>query len=160
MQLRVRVSSAEMVNSILTKIGAIVQIRAMDLAPHDQGEMAKSIRYWVEGNVVYIGTKNIPYADKMEYGSPPEPVSGSEFEDLKKWGSRKGVSPYAAKAKLEKYGLEGSKFKGKAGGNYTAQHPFETKDGHFRPFLRPALYQSMSDIRKSKNVISMKLVGK
>jgi hypothetical protein len=129
----------EMKEAMLNKIGRAIQIKAMSLVPFDKGLLSAHIKYKVEGNIVVIYTEGIPYADKMEYGCGPMQLTELEKEDIREWaragrsgrprfnkGGQEGVIK-----KLEKEGIEAG----------TPEHPFETKGGRFRPFLRTSAHQ-------------------
>lgn len=128
---------------VLNEIGRTIVLKAKKLAPFDQGILAKNIVWEVEGDTVTIHTQGVPYADKMEYGSPPMMLSEGEKQAVREWRERKargssGVPPsWAVIKKLEKKGIEVG----------TPEHPQINPDGRTsRPFLRPALHQSMAEI--------------
>jgi hypothetical protein len=121
---------------LLNRIGALVERKAKRLAPIDLGLLRASIKHRVEGMSVIIYTE-VEYAEDMEFGKPPEPLSDTEKEDLKGWANRHKI-PYKAVIKsIETKGI-------KAG---TTEAPLKTLGGTFRPFLRPALHQSMPEIK-------------
>jgi hypothetical protein len=125
----------EIMNSILNKIGFIVVARAVELCPVDMGTLRQSIRHKVEGNKVTIYT-DVEYAEDMEYGKSPEPLSESEKENLKGWAKRHNLPSGPVISKIEKRGI-------KVG---TPDNPMKTSSG-FRPFLRPAVHQSIPQIK-------------
>jgi len=121
---------------ILEKIGALIEMRAKMNCPVDLGPLRASITHEVNGNVVRIFT-NLPYADDIEYGKPPEILSESEKGDLTKWSERHNLPAYSVIKKIEREGI-------KVG---TVEQPLKTPSG-YRPFLRPALFQSLPNIKK------------
>ena len=128
--------SEEMKIAILEKIGRIVKIKAIRLCPVDMGALRRSIDYRIENNKVTIFAE-AEYAEDMEYGKPPEPVLGSEEEELKGWAKRHKIPYKAVKKKLETKGIEVG----------TPESPLKTLGGTYRPFMRPALLQSIPDIK-------------
>ena len=122
--------------TVLDKIGALVKAKAIRLCPIDLGELRASINYRVEGNKVIIYT-DLDYAEEMEYGRPPGPLSDEEKANLKDWAERHQLPPNAVIHKIETKGIEAG----------TVDHPFETKSHTYRPFLRPALFQSIPEIK-------------
>ena len=136
--------SEEIRNKILENIGRIVKARAMRLAPIDMGYLRTTIGYRIEGNtvIIFCGTD---YAKDLEYGKPPEPLTKQEKEDVEAWAKR-----HRLPGKGVIYGLE---HKGiKAG---TPEMPYRVPNGTYRPFMRPALLQSRSEIKDMiKEVLS------
>jgi hypothetical protein len=128
----------ELKKEVLEKIGMFVKQKAIELCPIDKGELRRSIKYKVEGNSVRIYTENCDYASDMEYGTPPGILSAEEKEDLLDWSKRHKLPGWAVIRKIEKEGI-------KAG---TTEAPFKSAGGTFRPFMRPALYQSLPEIKR------------
>lgn len=128
--------SEESIKAILEKIGALVSLRAKENCPVDMGQLRASIQYKIEGHSVIIFS-NVDYARDMEYGRPPEPLSDQEKEDLKQWAGRHNLPARSVILSIQKKGI-------KVG---TIEEPLKTPSGE-RPFLRPAVFNSMPDIRK------------
>lgn len=126
-------------NKILEEIGKLVKGKAIRLCPIDMGHLRASLQYKIEGDKVIIFT-NLSYAKDMEYGKPPEKLSEEEKEDVAQWAKRHQLPAFPVIRKLETKGIEVG----------TAEKPFETKGKTFRPFLRPAIYQSIPEI---KNIV-------
>jgi len=126
----------EQIAKLLDHIGALIELKAKRLCPVDMGALRASIRHRVEGNKVIIWT-DIEYAQDMEYGRPPEPLDAGEKESLKDWAKRHSLPAYAVIRKIETKGIEAG----------TTEKPIKTAGGTFRPFMRPALFQSMTDIK-------------
>jgi hypothetical protein len=126
----------ESINRILQKIGALISLRAKENCPVDMGQLRASIQYSVEGNSVRIFS-NVNYARDMEYGRPPEPLSDQEKEDLKKWAERHNLPAKRIIGSIQRKGIAVG----------TIEEPMITPSGE-RPFLRPAVYDSISDIKK------------
>jgi len=142
----------------LNKIGRAIQIRAMNLAPFDTGQLSASIKFIVEGNIVRVYTSGVPYADSMEYGEPPvKNMSQKEKMDIMAWAragrsgrprfNRGGQLGVVKKIQTEGIGV---------GMNQTTHdaelpeteavlHPFITRSGRYRPFLRTAVHQLKSE---------------
>lgn len=122
---------------ILDQIGAIVELRAKQLCPVDLGELRASIKRRVEGNKVIIYT-DLTYARDMEFGTLPNVMmSAQEEKDIEEWAARHGLPGGPVARKIKKMGI-------KAG---TPEAPLKTPSG-YRPYLRPALLQSLPDIKK------------
>jgi hypothetical protein len=132
----------EAMNRLLEKIGALVEMKAKQMAPIDMGQLRASIQHRIEGNKVIVYS-DLEYAQDMEYGTPPGILDANEKEDLKEWAKRHGLPAGPVIRKIEKEGL----------------FPYGSKDlilatnprfayGTFRPFLRPALLQSIPDIKQ------------
>jgi hypothetical protein len=132
--------------SILDEIGMIVKLRAIQLCPVDLGTLRRSIKHKVSGNKVTIYTE-VDYAQDMEYGKPPGVLDESEKEELKGWAKRHGIPTFAVIRKIETKGIEVG----------TPKNPLETAGHTFRPFMRPALHQSIPNIRE---LIKNRLGGK
>lgn len=124
-------------NRILEKIGAIVELRPKQLVPVDMGQLRASIKHKVEGDKVIIYTE-MEYARDMEYGTPPNPMmSEQEEKEIEDWAKRHGLPGGPVARKIKRKGI-------KAG---TPENPLKTPSG-YRPYLRPALIQSLPDIKK------------
>jgi len=126
----------ESINRILQKIGALIKLRAKENCPVDMGQLRASIDYEIRGNSVVIFS-NVSYARDMEYGKPPELLDDQEKENLKQWAHRHNLPASSVIRKIEKKGISVG----------TVEDPLVTPSGE-RPFLRPALYNSIPDIKK------------
>lgn len=122
---------------ILSRIGSVIKLRAMQLAPIDLGLLRASIKFEIVGDEVIIYC-DAPYANDMEYGTPPSPLTDAEKKELEGWADRHGLPAYPIIKKIEREGI-------KVG---TPESPLKSPNGTYRPFLRPALYQSMPYIKK------------
>jgi hypothetical protein len=132
----------EMQNNILTNIGRTIQLRAKQLCPIDEGTLRNSITYKIEGDTVIIYSP-LDYAKDMEYGKPPNPLGSSEKEDVEKWAKRHGL-------KSGRGVIKGIETKGiKVGTPANPIHITSLGRNSYRPFLRPALLQSISVIEKN-----------
>jgi hypothetical protein len=129
--------SDEMKLAILEKIGKIVKRKTIRLAPIDMGQLRASIDYKIEGTKKVIIFTDIEYAEDMEFGRPPEPLSDTEKEDLKGWAKRHDIPAYAVIRKIETKGI-------KVG---TVKSPMKMPNSTYRPFMRPALFQSIPEIK-------------
>jgi hypothetical protein len=135
--------SLEMIDVILCHIGAVVAERAINMAPVDTGELRSKIKYKKVGSNVVKIYADVPYADDLEYGRPPEPLNEDEKEGLRKWAERHGVkNPDGTVRYIEKHGLE-------VGTVDKPLHVTWLGRDSYRPFLRPALYQSIPYIREA-----------
>jgi hypothetical protein len=124
---------------ILRKIGSLVSEKAIDMCPVDMGELRRSIGFRIEGNKVVIFA-SAEYAKDMEYGKPAEPLSTGEKEELKGWAKRHGASPKGMVNYIQKHGI-------KAGTPEQPLHITSFGRDSYRPFLRPALLQSLDEIK-------------
>lgn len=122
-------------NDILTKIGIIVSGKAKRLAPVDLGFLRSTIGYKVEGNIVRIFC-TAEYAKDLEYGTPPGVLDETEKQQINAWAKRHNLFGPAVAKKIETEGI-------KVG---TVKKPMEMPNHTFRPFFRPALYQSRYEI--------------
>ena len=127
----------ETMKLIIENIGRIVKRRAMRLAPIDMGILRSMIGFRIEGNKVVIFCK-AKYASDLEYGKPAEPLSKSEKEEVEAWAERHNLSGKGVIWSLEHKGI-------KAG---TPEQPFKVPNGTYRPFMRPALLQSIPEIKR------------
>ena len=121
--------------AILEMAGKIVKRKAIRLAPIDLGQLRASIQYQIVDDTVFIYS-NLPYSKDMEFGKPPEPLSDTEKEKLKDWADRHGLPAGPVIRKIEREGI-------KVG---TIKQPMEVPNGTYRPFLRPAVFQSLPEI--------------
>lgn len=141
---------AQVKHEILDRIGRMILDRAVDLSPKDQGNLMRNLDYEVKGNSVIIGTgvgtaASVDYADKMEYGSPPNLLSENEKQDVEEWAGRHGLkSGKGVIWSLEHKGI-------KVGTPENPLHITSYGRDSWRPFLRPALHQCMADINKLIN---------
>lgn len=133
---------------LLNRIGMLVETKAKRLAPSDIGTLRANIKYRIEGNrvIIYVDP-SIEYAREMEYGMPPRILSEQEKDNLADWAKRHKLPPMAVIRSIQKKGI-------KAG---TPEVPFLSKGMTYRPFLRPALLQSLPEI---KLMVKKELGGK
>jgi len=127
----------EFKENILTKAGLIIEARAKELVPKDVGLLMGDIRP-TEVNVkqmkVKVGT-GIDYGYYMEYGRKPGKYP--PFKAIDKWARRHGIPTWVVMQSIKKKGI-------KVG---TVETPLKTPSG-YRPFLRPALHQSMTKVNE------------
>lgn len=122
--------------TILNKAGFIIEARAKEMVPVDRGFLKGDIQV-TEINTkrmfVKVGT-GFPHAQYMEFGSEPHmpPIKAIE-----KWAKRHNIPPWAVAMSIKKKGI-------KVG---TVKSPLKTPSG-YRPFLRPAIHQSMTRIHE------------
>ena len=122
-------------------IGDVVVKRAFRLAPNDTSEMANKINYRIEGDSIFIYCDS-DHAYDMEYGRPPGDLSSSEKEDINDWARRHGIKNGRGVAKtIERSGI-------KAGTPQNPMHITSFGRNSYRPFMRPALIQSLPIIKK------------
>lgn len=124
---------------ILDKIGAFVKKEAIRRCPVDNGDLRRSIDYRIEGNSVIIFA-NDPNAIKMEYGAPPGILTESEKDNLKEWAKRHNASPFKIIGYIEKHGI-------KVGEKDKPLHITSYGRDSYRPFLRPAAYENIAEIK-------------
>ena len=126
----------EFKENILTKAGLIIEARAKELVPKDTGMLMGDIRP-TEVNVkqmkVKVGT-GIDYGYKMEFGAKPHTPDSKKIE---KWAKRHGIPAWVVMQSIKKKGI-------KVG---TVKTPLKTPSG-YRPFLRPALHQSITRVNE------------
>jgi len=127
-------------NLILERIGALVSGKAKELCPFDKGDLIQSIKYKVEGNLVTIYS-DLDYAEDMEYGRPPEPLSETEKQDLTEWAHRHGTNPKTTIKNIEQKGI-------KVGTETNPLHVTSLGRDSYRPFLKPAGFESIADMRQ------------
>jgi hypothetical protein len=125
---------------VLERIGAHMKKKAIRMCPVDMGHLRQSIGFRIEGDRTVVLFASAPYAANMEYGTPPGLLSDKEKDDVTDWAKRHGIkNAYWVIRSIEKNGI-------KAG---TAEKPLHvTSEGRdsYRPFLRPAVYQSIPEI--------------
>jgi len=132
---------------LLNRIGALVELKAKRLCPVDEGFLMAHIYHRVEGNSVIIYT-DVEYAEDMEFGMPPDPAMTEDKEQaIKEWAHRvtKGQNEGLAYGVINKLKTRGSNVE--TGDVGTPQNPKKNFVGRYRPFLRPALHQSMPEIK-------------
>lgn len=142
---------SDVTEAVLEQIGREIAIQAIRNAPVDNGFLRSNIGYKVSGDVLIIGTgsevgkAHVDYADKMEYGSPPEPsMSPREEEDIIAWAERHGLTRKEGKGvvmKIKKKGIE-------AGTPENPKHVTSLGRNSYRPFLRTALHQTLPRIQE------------
>jgi hypothetical protein len=137
---------------ILTKIGETIKNKAIKMAPVDQGHLRSLIDYKIseDKNSVTVSC-DLPYADDLEYGTPPEPLSSSEKESVRGWAQRHGARARGVIWHIETKGIKiGSTQTVEPRDNQeitaAVQSPFHVTSYNrdsYRPFMRPALFQTL-----------------
>ena len=126
---------------ILDRIGAFVKEKAMRNCPIDQGELKSSIKYEiVNGDTVRIYA-DAAHAEDMEYGRPPSPLSKSDKDQLESWSKRHKANPRKIIKYVEDKGI-------KVGSKENPLHITSYGRDSYRPFLRPAVYQNLDEIKR------------
>ena len=126
---------------ILKKVGEFLVGEASRLVPIDLGILKNSLTYKVEGTSVIVYSP-LDYAEDMEFGKPPEPLSKNEKEDVEAWAKRHGLkSGKGVIWKIEHKGIE-------VGTATKPLHITSLGRNSYRPFLRPALYNNVPQIKK------------
>ena len=129
---------------IMQKIGGMLVGKAIRNAPVDLGHLRANIKYKIEGNEVVLYTEGVPYATDLEYGRPPEKLDAAEKKSIDEWAQRHGLKSGKGVAwKIEHKGIEVG----------TKEQPLHITSFHrnsYRPFIRPAIYQSKTEI---KNIV-------
>ena len=126
---------------ILNRIGALVSAKAKEMCPFDKGDLINSIGYRIEGDTVIIFA-DASYASDLEYGTPPEPnMSEDTKEGLRDWANRKGVSPNKIVNYIKTKGIQ-------VGTVENPLHITSYNRDSYRPYMRPALFQSVEDIKQ------------
>jgi hypothetical protein len=75
------------------------------------GQLRKSIRYTFTPSFLRAEVSpNVPYAERVEKGGPPERVSVKPGTPLRAWAEHKGLNPYAVRNSIARKG--------------TKEHPF------------------------------------
>jgi hypothetical protein len=128
----------EVVLKLLTRIGEIVKEKAIKFAPIDYGMLRTRIDFKVDMTIQEVKIScTDPNAEKLEYGTPGEPLSEQEKDQLADWAERHDLPAFPVIRKIEREGI-------KVG---TAEKPLMVPNGTFRPFMRPALFQSTDEIK-------------
>jgi hypothetical protein len=131
----------KLIQPILEEIGKHIKLKAKEMCPVDEGTMMRSIDYKVVGNKVIIFTSGCPYASDIEYGTPPHTLGADEREDIEKWAKRHNIrNPSGTARYIETHGI-------KVGTVDKPLHITGQKRNSFRPFLRPAVMQSLPEIK-------------
>lgn len=138
--------SQELKNKILDKIGYLVEEKSIRLAPTDKGIMRNRIGHRVENNRVVIYC-DIEYAEDMEFGRPPSILSETDKKQLDEWSERHNADPERIKKYIQKKGI-------KVGTPENPLHITSYGRNSYRPFLRPAIHQSIPEI---ENIIKKEL---
>jgi len=141
--------------SVLDKIGKEIVTRAKEKCPVNDGHLKSNITWDIKGDIVYVHTNNVPYADQMEYGRPPNiKLSESEKADIDKWALKHGLkSGKGVAISIEKRGIP-------VGANRTTSdahrintsavnnplHVTSLGRNSYRPFLRPAINEASVDL--------------
>jgi len=126
---------------ILKKIGEYLIGEAKKLCPLDMGHLRNSISCRVDGDSVTIFSP-LDYAEDMEYGKPPEPLSGTEKEDVREWAKRHKIKNAEGVIRnLEHRGI-------RVGTVESPMHITSFRRNSYRPFLRPAIHRSHAGVNK------------
>lgn len=127
----------------LEKVGEYLIGEAKRLVPIDTGVLKSSITYKIGANGHSVEVfSTLDYAEDMEFGKPPEPLSETEKEDVEKWAKRHGLkSGKGVIRSLETKGI-------KVGTATQPLHITSFGRNSYRPFLRPALYNNVAQIKK------------
>lgn len=133
---------------ILNRIGAVVKLRAIRNCPIDDGALRASIDFEVRGSSVFIYA-TAPHAEYIEYGTgiyhtnekgaaePREPIRPKTAEVLA-WTAKGTARP----GPTDKEAWRALRQQKKA---FFAK---EVKGIKPHPFMRPAIHQSIPDIKK------------
>jgi ribosomal protein S13 len=132
---------------ILEKVGIMVAQKAKELVPKDTGALRNSIDYRVilkppYGGTVVIGT-NMEYGIFMEYGRLPGKLSSEEMQNLMEWSKRHGANPWGVIHAIEKRGIPVGTIEKPIASPINSPTPTG-----FRPWLRPAVFQSKDDVKE------------
>lgn len=103
------------------------------------GQLRGSIRYVVSPMQIQAEIKpEVQYAEDVEFGTKPHPVSVAEGTPLLKWAKLKGINPYALKRSIERKG--------------TKKHPFvEPTYTKMKPVVEAAIATGMSRLVEELN---------
>lgn len=121
---------------ILRRSALLIETRAKQLAPVDLGIMRSSITTVVEEDHVFVKVL-APHALYMEYGRPPGNMP--PIEAIAPWARRHNLDPFLVARSIGKKGIPVG----------TIEQPLKTHGNTYRPFLRPAAYQMIPQIRKA-----------
>lgn len=124
--------------AIMELIGKIILRKAIRLAPVDLGELRSKMGYRIEGNFIIMYCE-AEYSGDLEYGKPAEPLSQSEKDNLTSWAKRHDLPAGPVISKIQREGIKVGTF----------QKPMKVQNGTYRPFIRPAIFQSRQDIRSA-----------
>lgn len=122
------------------RIGRLLKADAIRRCPVDQGDLRRSIDYRVEGNKVILFATD-DNAEAMEYGTPPSPLSAAEKESLVGWSERHKANANSIIAYVKKHGI-------KVGTPTAPLHITSYGRDSYRPFLRPAIYLNLEEIKR------------
>ena len=147
---------------LLKAIGRVVRIKAMSLAPVDSTHLQNHIfADRIENGVIYIETIGCDYADKLEYGAPPSDFASLDVNDpaLEKWAVKHGLPSGSGKGVvlgLKHRGIQVGTNKTTADAHrvdtYASKSPMHVTSlgrNSYRPFLRPAVWQSRTEMRQT-----------
>ena len=132
---------------VAKKIGAAIVKRAKQLVPVDTGALKQHIYFWMKGDKLIVGTRGYPYAEDMEYGKPPSKLNNVDKAEIKQWVKRHKV-PENNVDRATKGVINSLETKGIKVG--TVENPLHiTSFGRdsYRPFLRPAIHQILTENR-------------
>jgi len=137
----------EAMPEILNKSTLLIEARAKQLAPVDLGIMRSSITSSISQSEAYVKVL-APYAIYMEYGRPPGKMP--PIEAIEPWAKRHKLNAWAVAKTIAKKGIEVG----------TIESPLKTLGNTYRPFLRPAVFQSLPEIRRIiLQVMNKKLIN-
>ena len=82
---------------------------AVKEAPHAFGNLQRSMHMDYEPVQVKV-EPTADYAKDVEFGRPPQNITGQDFVALTKWANKKGINPYAVRASIRKHGTKPNPF--------------------------------------------------
>jgi len=98
------------INNGLKKCAVAVEGSAKMEAPVG---VSGHLRSGIKTHLIPFIAKVVPtveYADDVHEGTPPHLITGSDFESLKNWASKKGVNVYAVRNSIKMYGTKANPF--------------------------------------------------
>lgn len=123
---------------IMKRIGSAIVTKAIRASPIDTGILRSKIKYEIDGNILHI-ICDVPYAQDMEYGTPPGELNDSEKENLTGWADRHKASAKRIIKYIEKEGI-------KVGTPENPMHITSYGRNSYRPFMRPAILQTIANV--------------
>lgn len=124
---------------ILREIGKQIVYRAKTLVPVDLGDLQRSLNYRIEGNTLVVFSP-LDYAQDMEFGTPPS--DNVNEEGIKDWARRHNIkNPQGTVNYIKKHGI-------KIGTPENPLHITWQGRNSYRPFLRPAVHQTVPLVPK------------
>lgn len=143
-------------NKILEAIAIEMKIKAKLLCPFDMGLLASSVNYRISDDTIILYS-DMPYAEYMEFGKPPGPISKEEEKRIMEWAQRKHFSKAGQRGVVKKIREKGIEI----GQNKVIETPIEiyneteavlnplrNPNNTFRPFLRVGIHQTIPEIPK------------